>query len=200
MSVFNVVKENVTAKQVAEHYGFRINRNNMMCCPFHKDKNPSMKIEKRYYCFGCGEQGDATSFVAKYFNLTPKEAALKIVQDFGITYNASFRAPPKIVKPVKTKEQLLEEEQKYCYVSLAEYYHLLQKWKTKYAPKEMEEEFHPYYVEALQEIPKIEYQLDTLLLKEIPDRAFVISDLRGEVNKLERKVKDRRRSERDARG
>ena len=63
----------------------------------------------------------------------------------------------------------------------------------------MEEEFHPYYVEALQEIPKIEYQLDTLLLKEIPDRAFVISDLRGEVNKLERKVKDRRRSERDAR-
>ena len=140
MSVFSVVKENVTAKQVAEHYGFRVNRNNMMCCPFHKDKNPSMKIEKRYYCFGCGEQGDATSFVAKYFNLTPKEAALKIVEDFGITYNASFRAPPKIVKPVKTKEQLLEEEQKYCYVSLAEYYHLLQKWKTKYAPKEMEEE------------------------------------------------------------
>ena len=30
MSVFTVVKENVTAKQVAEHYGFRVNRNNMM--------------------------------------------------------------------------------------------------------------------------------------------------------------------------
>ena len=122
------------------------------------------------------------------------------MEDFGITYNASFRALPKIVKPAKTKEQLLEEEQKHCFVILAEYYHLLQQWKKEYAPKEMEEEFHPYYVEALQEIPKIEYQLDTLLLKEIPDRAFVISDLRGEVNKLERKVKDRRRSERDARG
>ena len=27
-------------------------------CPFHDDKHPSMKLDKRYYCFGCGEKGD----------------------------------------------------------------------------------------------------------------------------------------------
>ena len=78
MNVFAVVKENVTARQVAMQYGIKINRSGLACCPFHKDKTPSMKIDKRYYCFGCGDTGDAIDFVAKYFGLAPKEAAMKI--------------------------------------------------------------------------------------------------------------------------
>ena len=31
----------------------------MACCPFHSDKSPSMKLDERYYCFGCGATGDA---------------------------------------------------------------------------------------------------------------------------------------------
>ena len=57
MNVFAVVKENVTARQVAMQYGIKINRSGLACCPFHKDKTPSMKIDKRYYCFGCGDTG-----------------------------------------------------------------------------------------------------------------------------------------------
>ena len=51
MDVFRVVKDNVTARQVAEYYGMKIGRNGMVCCPFHDDKHPSMKLDKRYYCF-----------------------------------------------------------------------------------------------------------------------------------------------------
>ena len=58
----------------------------MAVCPFHKDKNPSMKIDNRYYCFGCGEKGDAIDFVAKYCGLGKKEAALRIASDFGIGF------------------------------------------------------------------------------------------------------------------
>ena len=54
MDVFRVVKDNVTARQMAEYYGIKIGRNGMACCPFHDDKHPSMKLDKRYYCFGCG--------------------------------------------------------------------------------------------------------------------------------------------------
>lgn len=43
MDVFRVVKDNVTARQVAEYYGMKIGRNGMACCPFHDDKHPSMK-------------------------------------------------------------------------------------------------------------------------------------------------------------
>ena len=142
MNVFAVVKENVTARQVAMQYGIKINRSGLACCPFHKDKTPSMKIDKRYYCFGCGDTGDAIDFVAKYFGLAPKEAAMKIASDFGLNYDATNRAPPKKMAPKKTPEQILDEEQKQCFCVLSDYYHLLRKWKTEYAPKSMDEEWH----------------------------------------------------------
>ena len=43
MNVFEAVKENVTTRQAAELYGIRVNQRGMAVCPFHKDKNPSMK-------------------------------------------------------------------------------------------------------------------------------------------------------------
>ena len=78
MSVFDTVRENVTARQVFEYYGIRVNRYGMCSCPFHSDKHPSMKVDTRYYCFGCGEKGDAVDFVSKYFGLGLKDAAIKI--------------------------------------------------------------------------------------------------------------------------
>ena len=89
MSLFDVVRENVTAKQVFEHYGIKVNRYGMCCCPFHSDKHPSMKVDTRYYCFGCGEKGDAVDFVSKYYGLGPKDAAIKICDDFHLPYDDS---------------------------------------------------------------------------------------------------------------
>ena len=57
MNVFEAVKQSVTTRQAAEHYGIRVNRNGMACCPFHNDKTPSMKLDKRFHCFGCGADG-----------------------------------------------------------------------------------------------------------------------------------------------
>ena len=53
MRLFEAVKANVTASQAAAYCGFTPNRSKMICCPFHNDKHPSMKVDKRYYCFGC---------------------------------------------------------------------------------------------------------------------------------------------------
>ena len=39
MSLFKEVKAAVTTRQAAEHYGFHVSRNGMMCCPFHEDKS-----------------------------------------------------------------------------------------------------------------------------------------------------------------
>ena len=44
MDVFRVVKDNVTARQVAEYYGMKIGRNGMACCLFHDDKHPSIGL------------------------------------------------------------------------------------------------------------------------------------------------------------
>ena len=55
MNLFELVKASVTVKQAAELYGHEANRGDMICCPFHDDRHPSMKLNKDYfYCFGCG--------------------------------------------------------------------------------------------------------------------------------------------------
>ena len=48
MNVFEAVKQNLTTRQAAELYGIPVNRHGMAVCPFHNDKNPSMKVDKRF--------------------------------------------------------------------------------------------------------------------------------------------------------
>lgn len=86
MSLFKEVKASVTARQAAERYGLKVNRAGMACCPFHDDRNPSMKLDERFYCFGCGATGDAVDMTARLLDLSPKEAAVQLASDFGFDY------------------------------------------------------------------------------------------------------------------
>ena len=70
MNVFEVVKQNLTTRQAAEMYGIQVSRRGMAVCPFHNDKNPSMKVDKRFHCFACQVDGDAVDFVSRLFGLT----------------------------------------------------------------------------------------------------------------------------------
>ena len=77
----------VTMREVAERYGFKIDRQNRIICPFHNDKNPSLKIyegNRGWYCFACGQGGNVINFVAKLLNLEYRESAEQIDRDFGL--------------------------------------------------------------------------------------------------------------------
>ena len=53
MSIYEIVKANVTVRQAAEHYGVEVQRNGMCRCPFHDERHTSMKLNKEYfYCLG----------------------------------------------------------------------------------------------------------------------------------------------------
>ena len=84
MTLFEQVKGCVTARQAAEHYGIKVKGNGMACCPFHKDRHPSMKADKIYHCFACGVGGDAIDFTARLFGISQYEAAKKMIEDFGL--------------------------------------------------------------------------------------------------------------------
>ena len=72
-SVFEAVKQSITVREAAQMYGIEVNRSGMACCPFHDDKNPSMKLNEEYfYCFGCGATGDVIDFTARLYNLSPQ--------------------------------------------------------------------------------------------------------------------------------
>ena len=94
MNVFEAVKGKVTARQAAEMYGIQVNRHGMAVCPFHNDKNPSMKVDKRFHCFACQADGDAVDFVSRLFGLPGKEAAMKLADDFSIPQIASASWTP----------------------------------------------------------------------------------------------------------
>ena len=93
MNVFEAVKQNVTTRQAAELYGIRVSRHGMAVCPFHDDKNPSMKVDKRFHCFACQADGDAVDFVSRLFGLPSREAAMKLADDFGIGYDSRTASP-----------------------------------------------------------------------------------------------------------
>ena len=82
MNVFEAVKQNLTTRQAAEMYGIQVSRHGMTVCPFHNDKNPSMKVDKRFHCFACQADGDAVDFVSRLFGLPSREAAIKLADDF----------------------------------------------------------------------------------------------------------------------
>ena len=134
MNVFEVVKENVTARQAAEAYGLKVGRTGMACCPFHSDKSPSMKLDERYYCFGCGVTGDAVDLTAKLFGIGLREAAVKLAEDFGLNYDSRQKPSvrPRIREP--TPEQKYQKGENHCYKVLTDYFHLLREWEKKYAP------------------------------------------------------------------
>ncbi len=47
MRIFEAVKTTVTPRMAAEHFGLSVSRNGMVCCPFHDDRHPSMKLYGR---------------------------------------------------------------------------------------------------------------------------------------------------------
>ena len=44
MTIFETVKTTVAPRMAAEHFGLSVSRNGMVCCPFHDDRHPSMKL------------------------------------------------------------------------------------------------------------------------------------------------------------
>ena len=46
MTIYETIKVAISVKQAAEHYGLKVNRNGMACCPFHNDRHPSMKLNE----------------------------------------------------------------------------------------------------------------------------------------------------------
>lgn len=187
-NVFEAVKQSVSTREAAAFYGIEVKRNGMACCPFHDDKNPSMKVDQRFHCFGCGEDGDVIDFTAKLFNLSPKEAAEKLAQDFGLIYDS--QAPPRrrYVRQ-KNEAQKFREDRQRCYRVLSDYYYLLKKWEADRSPKTPEEEPHPRFVEAIQKKAYVEYLLDLFLYESEEEQKAWIAEHTAEITHLERRLK-----------
>ena len=130
MTIFEAVKSTVTPRMAAEHFGLNVGRNGMICCPFHDDRHPSMKLNEDYfYCFGCGAKGDVIEFTSKLFGITALEAAQKLSTDFSIKTDK----PSVLAKLSQYRTQA--DNERLCFRVLREYLQILQDWKVRFSPQ-----------------------------------------------------------------
>jgi len=197
MNVFETVKTSINMKEAAERYGVEVKYNSMALCPFHNDRHPSLFVDDdHYYCFACGEHGDVIDFTVKLYGLPLYDAAKKLAYDFGITQD---KPPTKAMlekQNRKSEAQRLRENEKLCFSALLEYFKLLQEWKRLYAPRELEEKWHPHFSEACDRLDYVEYLVDTLISGVSYERAEVIEMLLTD-GKLQKHLEKAKKEETD---
>lgn len=158
MNFFETVKQSVTTRQAAERYGLSVNQSGMARCPFHEDHNPSIKVDDRFYCFGCHASGDVIDFAARVFGISLNDAAKKLVEDFGIVPRppAQSDIPNCYAEPPRDRERL-------CICVLRDYLRHLRIWQLRYRPEKPGDPIHPRFAEAMKALPTVNYLLDCLL-------------------------------------
>jgi hypothetical protein len=185
------VKDQVTARSVAEFYGIKGGRNGMACCPFHDDHTPSLKLDQNFICFGCQEKGDAIHFVEKLFGIRPIDAVKKLITDMGLSVEiASTRRKARTHAPPVQREWMSAGEQfstleTYYYMVLSKYRARLKEQKNRYAPKNPDEEWDPRFVEALACMDHVEYLLDLLLFGEMNEKLEMMTDMKERIRQIE---------------
>ena len=186
INLFDTVKAAVTPRMAAERYGLPIQQGNMICCPFHADRTPSMKLNEDYfYCFGCGATGDVIDLAARLFDLSKYEAVQKLAADFGI----SGEKPSVLAKLKRGKTQA--EAERHCFRVLRDYFGILQDWKEHCAPQSPEDPIDPRYAEACHMLERIGNMLDILACGTPKERAEVVADLQKDDRLMRMEARNR---------
>lgn len=166
------IKSQIGIVEALKRYGFCVNQSGRMPCPLHGGKNPNFAIKSNYWhCFKCGKSGDLISFVQEYFNLSFRDALVKINQDFSIGLPIGERVSrskqlqmaksvydrARAQREIDIKKSKLDEEYEKAF---AEYLRLEQQ-KREFAPTGYCD-LHSKYIEAIKELPHASYTLDCI--------------------------------------
>lgn len=79
LDILDVIQSRVVLKKKGANY--------WGCCPFHNEKTPSFSVNVQkgiFKCFGCGEGGDAISFLMKINNQSFSDVIRDLAEQFGI--------------------------------------------------------------------------------------------------------------------
>jgi DNA primase len=79
IDIVDVINPRVTLKKSGSNY--------TACCPFHNEKTPSFSVSQTkqfYYCFGCGEKGNAIGFLMAYDNMHFVDAIETLAESIGL--------------------------------------------------------------------------------------------------------------------
>ena len=172
-NIFAAVKAAVTTRQAAEAYGLKVTRNGMTCCPFHNDRHPSMKVDERYYCFGCHETGDVIDLTAKLFGLPPYQAAKKLAWDFHI----DPLTPPPAAAAMKAQATKARQDESMCMKALVDYEVTLRRYKERFAPSAPDEPWDERFIAVCKLLDFVTGLVDQLYQPDADERHRLVQEL-----------------------
>ena len=190
MTVFDAIRENLTTRQIIANEGFYISRNGMMKCPFHDDHHPSLNVKERFKCFACGEYGDGINFVAKLYGLSLLNAAKRIADNFGLSYDNNGNRSTKSVRQVKSDRVVFAKKKINLLSALSALVSTIALAEREFAPSDPEDAtWHPFYIEAMQMKDYVLYLYDHVLFEiSTAELEKEMDELTREVEKLGRKL------------
>jgi DNA primase len=103
--IVDIVDSRVKLKKAGKNY--------QACCPFHNEKSPSFTVsaEKQFYhCFGCGEHGNALSFIMEFDRLEFVEAIEELAGHHAIEVPREQSSQPFNKAASQQKKQQLEND------------------------------------------------------------------------------------------
>ena len=168
---FKTIRAAVPPIKAAKDYGLDVCRHGMAQCPFHDDHSPSLKLDERFYCFGCGASGDVIDFTARYFGISLQSAAEKLCRDYGLSPGDPLRMQPR------PNIRKFREDELLCIHTLGAYRKLLDDWKERYAPQSDSDIWDLRFCEAMKALSTVDYLLDCLTIGTLEQRVAMVDSL-----------------------
>jgi DNA primase len=101
--IVELVESRVPLKKAGKNY--------QACCPFHTEKSPSFTVSQDkqfYHCFGCGEHGNAITFLMEFDRLEFPDA----IDELASHYNMTVPREENNQSPAEQRQQQQAYQQK----------------------------------------------------------------------------------------
>ena len=177
---FKTIRAAVPTIQAAKDYGLEVHRNGMARCPFHADHSPSLKLDERFYCFGCGASGDVIDFTARFFGISLQSAAEKLCRDYGLS-PGDPNTHKEYIHQSYPRIRKFREDELLCIHTLNAYRKLLEDWKERFAPQPDSDIWDLRFCEALKALSTVDYLLDCLTVSTLEQRVAMVDYLLGSI-------------------
>lgn len=191
MTLYDRIKDLVSAETAAIRYaGLRPIRRGLRtwaCCPFHREKTPSLMFDKkgRFHCFGCGAGGSSIDFLASYYGITTLDAAKRLAQDFGLTEEPWHILPELAAKRQSAfKMSGFDRCLRYSREALTAAVRYWRAVKFGFSPSAMYGEFTDLFAEACRKLPELEATLDELEEGSIQRQAQIMLEHRDDIERM----------------
>lgn len=171
------IRQRVTiADAIALYAPNPLPRRNRIPCPIHGGENYNLSFTRTlYHCFVCGDGGDVISFVMHIFDIPFNSAIKKLNDDFALGLPIGIKATlrdnimitkrKRAIDAARSKAQREKDEYKRVCNDLLNKWVEYDKNLRELAPKSIDEELDPRWVEACKNIDLIACRLDGLALQ-----------------------------------